>query len=69
MITRATGPRLLGGPFQFTLVASNVASYVIETSTTLSNWTALLTNNVSPYSFQDAAPGSPSRFYRSRQLR
>jgi hypothetical protein len=68
LLQLSSAQRLSGGPFEFTLVASNVSSYVIEASTTLSNWTALLTNSASPYLFQDVAPGFTNRFYRSRQL-
>jgi hypothetical protein len=57
-----------GGPFQFTLVASNIGTYTIEAFSTLTNWTAQLTNTVSPYTFQDAVPGLSRRFYRARQL-
>ena len=60
-------PSLNGGSFQLQLIGSAGGNYVIQTSTNLSAWTALLTNNASNgyLNFTDTnAAGFPSRFYR-----
>jgi hypothetical protein len=61
--------RLPNGYFQFCVTSSNVGSYVIEASTSFSNWVALSTNTQGSLLFQDpAAPGFTNRFHRTRQL-
>jgi hypothetical protein len=55
------------GPFQTTLTAIGVPTYVIDISTNLPLWTPLLTNSITPYDFLDSsAPPGPRRFYRAR---
>ena len=49
---------------QFTVTGLGGASYVVQTSTNLSNWVALRTN-VSPFTFAETNPPSP-RYYRAK---
>ncbi len=58
----------VNGHFQFRVTANGVPSYVIEASSNFNSWTPLLTNNLSPFDFQDAVTPPPRRFYRTRQL-
>ncbi|MDB6032253.1 MAG: hypothetical protein JWM16_2591 [Verrucomicrobiales bacterium] len=56
-------------PFHSTVTAAAVSGYVIEGSSDLTNWTAVVTNSTSPFLFTDpTAPGSAKRFYRARAL-
>jgi trimeric autotransporter adhesin len=56
-------------PFHSTVTATAVSGYVIEGSTDLTNWTAVMTNSTSPFLFTDpSASGSGRRFYRARAL-
>jgi hypothetical protein len=64
------GPQFLPtGQFQFTVTSSNITSYVVEGSQTMSNWVALLTNSAPTLNYQDPdALAFSNRFYRVRQL-
>ncbi len=57
----------VNGHFQFRVTANGVPSYVIEATSNFNSWTPLLTNNLSPFDFQDTASPSARRFYRTRQ--
>jgi hypothetical protein len=57
----------VNGRFQFRVTANGVPNYVIEATTNFNSWTPLLTNNLSPFDFQDTASPSTRRFYPTRQ--
>ncbi|HEX4645266.1 MAG TPA: right-handed parallel beta-helix repeat-containing protein, partial [Verrucomicrobiae bacterium] len=54
-----------GGPFQMTVAGVSNATYVVEASTNLTDWTAISTNRGGPFTFSDPASGNyEDRFYR-----
>jgi trimeric autotransporter adhesin len=57
------------GRFQVRVGASGGASYVLETTTNLTDWRPLLTNSVGASDFVDSsALNLPAQFYRTRQV-
>jgi hypothetical protein len=60
---------LAGGNFRMLLQGNPNSSYFIESSSNLTNWTALATlaytNGLMPF-VDTNAPGNTSRFYRAR---
>ena len=57
---------LTNSQFRFRLEGTSGESYIIQTSTNLSNWTPLLTNSVMRYDFTDTNSGNfPRGFYRA----
>lgn len=68
-VMRLSNPQMLAGnAFKFRATATERAAYVIEHTTNFVNWTALLTNGVSPLDVTNAAPGVNARHYRLRQI-
>jgi hypothetical protein len=57
---------LSGGTFQFRLVGNPGSIFVIETSGTLTNWTALSTNSAPSGSFDGSVPVTTTRYLRAR---
>ncbi|MDB6067149.1 MAG: type sorting protein [Pedosphaera sp.] len=64
-----TSPALVNGQFSLQFVATVGQSYVIETSTNLTNWLPLMTNTAgsSPLIFTDTNSLDSMRYYRVRQ--
>ena len=62
---RFSNPKMLpGSSFTFLAAATERASYIIDYSSDLKNWTPLLTNFVYSLTVTDAASGVNARFYR-----
>jgi hypothetical protein len=54
-----------GGAFQMNVAGISNATYVVEASTNLTDWTLISTNRGAPYTFSDPAGGDyEQRFYR-----
>jgi plastocyanin len=59
-----------GGPFQLRIVGISGQTYVLETSSNLQNWSAVVTNVAPSDTFDVQDPGATNadlRFYRARQ--
>jgi len=62
-------PITSGSNFQANLTAFNTPTYVIDSSTNLTNWTPWLTNSITPYDLKDTnSQSNPRRFFRAHSL-
>ena len=69
MLRLANPTMLPDGRFQARVGASGNASYVLETTTNLTDWKSLLTNSAGAFDFADSsATNLPAQFYRTRQV-
>jgi trimeric autotransporter adhesin len=68
-LMRLSNPRMLGGnAFTFHATATENATYVIEHTADLVNWTTLSTNSTSQSEVTNTAPNVDRRHYRMRQV-